>query len=128
MVPFFMRIWCYVLCGVVSVGRVVAILGGGACAQTFAADLSLAGWRARLFELPEFAPRSLGDALETHEIELTGVQSNFRWFSRSGVAKVDVISTDISEVVPGADLVIVAVPAIAHKVFFEKLARSSIIG
>jgi len=116
-----MRIWCYVLCGVVLVGRVVAILGGGACAQTFAADLSLAGWRARLFELPEFAPRSLGDALETHEIELTGVQSNFRWFSRSGVAKVDVISTDISEVVPGADLVIVAVPAIAHKVFFEKL-------
>ena len=38
----------------------VAVLGGGACAQTFAADLTLAGLKVRLYEVPEFAPKSLG--------------------------------------------------------------------
>lgn len=99
----------------------VAVLGGGACAQTFAADLTLAGHKVCLYELPEFAPKSLGEVLETHKIELRGAQSNFKWFRRAGVADVDVITTDASEALRGAGLVLVTVPASGHRPFFEKM-------
>lgn len=99
----------------------IAILGGGATGQTFAADLALAGRKVRLYELPEFAPKSLGDVLKTHEIELTGPQLNFKWIKRVGTAKIDMVTTDISEALRAAGLVIVSIPAIGHKKFFEKM-------
>jgi len=99
----------------------VAILGGGACAQTFAAEFTLSGHNVRLYELPELAIGGLGDVLKTHEIELGGKQLNFKWFRRTGVAKVDVVTTEITEALKGAGLVIVAIPAKGHKVFFEKM-------
>ena len=64
----------------------VAVLGGGACAQAFAAEFTLAGYKVRLYELPELAQGTLGEVLRTHEIELGGAQSNFKWFRRAGVA------------------------------------------
>ena len=79
----------------------VAILGGGACAQTFAAEFTLAGYRVRLYELPELAQATLPEVLRTHEIELGGTQTNFKWFKRTGVARVDVVTTDISEALGG---------------------------
>jgi len=99
----------------------VAILGGGACAQTFAADFALAGYKVRLYELPEFALETLGEVLKTHEIELGGKQHNFKWFRRSGLAKVDVVTTDISEAIKGTGLIIVSVPSNGHKPLFEKM-------
>lgn len=99
----------------------VAILGGGACAQTLAAEFTLAGHEVRLYELPELAAGSLGDVLRTHEIHLEGPQVNFKWFKRVGVAKVGVVTTEISEAMRGAGLVIVAIPAKGHKPFFEKM-------
>jgi len=99
----------------------VAVLGGGAAAQTFAADLTLAGCEVRLYELPEFAPRSLGKVLETHEIELGGLQLNFRWLRRAGVAKIDTVTIDMSEALEGAGLIVVSVPATGHKPFFERM-------
>ena len=99
----------------------VAVLGGGACAQTFAAEFTLAGYKVRLYELPELAQGTLGEVLRTHEIELGGTQANFKWFRRAGVAKVDVVTTKISEALRGAGLVIVAIPAKGHKPFFEKM-------
>jgi opine dehydrogenase len=101
--------------------RPVAVLGGGACAQTFAAELTLEGYKVRLYELPELAPETLGEVLRTHEIELGGKQLNFKWFKRAGVAKVEVVTTEISEALRGAGLVIVAIPSIGHKPFFEKM-------
>ena len=89
----------------------VAVLGGGACAQTFAADFTLAGYKVRLYELPEFAQGTLGEVLRTHEIELGGTQTNFKWFRRAGLAKVDVVTTEVSEALKEAGLVIVAIPA-----------------
>ena len=44
----------------------VSVLGGGACAQTLAADLTLAGHKVRLYELPEFAPKNLGEVLKNY--------------------------------------------------------------
>ncbi len=99
----------------------VAVLGGGACAQTFAADFTLAGYKVRLYELPEFAQGTLGEVLRTHEIELGGTQTNFKWFRRAGLAKVDVVTTEVSEALKEAGLVIVAIPAKGHKPFFEKM-------
>lgn len=101
--------------------RPIAILGGGATGQTFAADLTLAGYKVRLYELPEFAPKSLGEVLENHEIELAGPQLNFKWIKRTGVAKIDVVTTDISEAIKGAGLIIVSIPAVGHKIFFERM-------
>jgi len=103
------------------IDKPIAVLGGGACGQTFAADLTLAGCKVRLYELPEFAPKSLGDVLNTHKIELEGLQRNFKWFRRAGVAHVDVITTDIAEALEGAGLIIAAIPAAGHKRFFEEM-------
>jgi opine dehydrogenase len=98
----------------------VAVLGGGACAQTFGAESALAGHKVRLYELPELASETLGEVLRTHEIELGGKQLNFKWFRRAGVAKVDVVATEISEALRGAGLVLIAIPAKGHKPFLEK--------
>jgi len=99
----------------------VAVLGGGACAQTFAAEFTLAGYKVHLYELPELAQGTLGEVLRTHEIELGGTQANFKWFRRAGVAKVNVVTTEIAEALKEAGLVIVAIPAKGHKPFFEKM-------
>ena len=99
----------------------VAVLGGGACAQSFAAEFTLAGYEVRLYELSELAQGTLGEVLKTHEIELGGAQTNFKWFRRAGIAKVDVITTEIEEALKGAGLVIVAIPAKGHRPFFEKM-------
>jgi len=99
----------------------VAVLGGGACAQTFAAEFTLTGFQVRLYELPELAAETLGEVPKTGEIELGGKQLNFKWFKREGVAKVALVTTEISEALRGAGLVIVAIPAKGHKPFFEKM-------
>jgi len=99
----------------------VAVLGGGACAQTFAADFAFEGYKVHLYELQEFVQESLGEVLKTHEIEVRGSQLNFKWFKRTGVAKVQVVTTEISDALKGAGLVIVAIPSNGHRTFFEKM-------
>ncbi|MFW6147622.1 MAG: NAD/NADP octopine/nopaline dehydrogenase family protein [Thermodesulfobacteriota bacterium] len=99
----------------------VAILGGGAIAQTQAADFALEGYKVRLFEMPDFAPKSLGEVFKSGKIELGGVQSNIKNFTRSGIADIDTVSTDISEALTGAGLIVIAVPGLAHEAFFEKM-------
>ena len=102
-------------------GKPVAVLGGGVCAQAFAAEFAIDGVKVRLYELPEFAAQTLGDVLHTREIEIGGEQRNFKWFRRAGVGRVDVVTTDIAEAMNGAGLVIVAIPAKGHKPFFERM-------
>ncbi len=99
----------------------VAVLGGGNVGQAMAADLALKGYRVHLYELPEFAERSLGDVLETRKIELGGMQLNFRWFRNEGVAEIDVVTTDMEEALNGVELILVSVPAVGHETFFEKM-------
>ena len=67
-------------------------------------------------------PRKLWERFwKTHEIELGGNQYNFKWFRRAGVAKVDVVTTEISKALKGAGLVIVSIPSKGHRSFFEKM-------
>ncbi len=98
----------------------IAIIGGGATGRTQAADCALAGREVRMYELPEFAA-SLGAILTDRTITLEGEQRNLYGFKRSGTAKIDVVSTDMAEVVKGAGLVIVTLPAIGFKTVFERL-------
>ncbi|GFP27971.1 NAD/NADP-dependent octopine/nopaline dehydrogenase family protein, partial [Candidatus Hakubella thermalkaliphila] len=97
----------------------IAVLGGGATALTFAADLTLAGCEIRLYELPQLALQSLGEVLETRQIELSGLQLNFKGIRRNGIAKVDTVTTNISEALSGAGLIILSVPGYAQEAFFE---------
>ena len=99
----------------------VAILGGGAIGQTLAADFALEGFTVRLCDLPEFASQSLGGVMETRKIELGGVQSNLKNFSRKGVAEIALVTRDMAEALQGAGLVIVAVPGVGHELFFEHM-------
>ena len=121
-----------------------AVLGGGNCGQMFAADLSLAGWEAHLYELPEFT-RELEDVIASRKIEIVGNQLNSKGltpsdipsteavttevlgqvlqkaFRRGGIANVDVVTTNIEEALEGVDLINVCVPAVGHKAFFENM-------
>jgi opine dehydrogenase len=106
----------------------IAILGGGACGQTFAADLSLAGCKVHLYELPHFASTSLGKILKTKKIELDGLQRNFKWFRRTGVANIDLVTINMAEALEGAGLILVTVPAIGHKTFFEEMSQHLVDG
>src|SRR5699024_12281207 len=52
-------------------------------------------------------------------IELNGKQRNLYNFKRSGVAKLDMVTTDISEAMAGAGIITVALPAFAHEETFR---------
>ncbi len=99
----------------------VAVLGAGAIGQTQAADFALEGYEVRLYDMPKFASQSLGEVLKTRKIELEGVQSNLKNFSRTGLAQIDVVTTEMPEALKGAGLVIVAVPGFGHEEFFQKM-------
>lgn len=98
----------------------IAILGAGAVGRSVAADCKLAGNHVRLFDLPEFAKESLKDIDKTG-IEIQGFEYNRYNFKRSGIAKFDLVSDDLKEVVAGAQIILVAVPSVGHNAFFEQL-------
>jgi opine dehydrogenase len=85
----------------------IAILGGGAGGLAMAADLTLAGHRVHLYELPEFGSNVA--AIEKHGgIEILGA-------SRTGTAMPARVTTDPAAALAGAELVLVSVPAFAHE-------------
>ena len=120
-----------------------AVLGGGACGQMFAADLSLAGWEVHLYELPEFRSE-FEDVINGKKIEIVGNQLNSKGldlssiadidvattnleevlekqFKRGGTADIDVVTTNIEEALEGVDLINVCVPAVGHEAFFQTM-------
>ena len=92
----------------------IAVLGGGNGALTLAADLTLAGHRVNLFELPEFWD-SLAPVNDTGEIKLTGV-------GRCGTARLETVTSDIHEALADATVVLVSVPAFGAYRMAEVLA------
>ena len=95
----------------------IAVLGGGAVGKTVAADCKLAGREVRLYSR---SPKSLSN-LERTGILLDGIQRNLYNFERSGKAMLDVVSTDMAEVVKGAKLICLSVPALAHEDYIKTL-------
>ncbi len=92
----------------------VAVLGGGNGALTLAADLTLAGHRVNLFELPEFWD-ALTPVRETGRIELAGV-------GRCGTANLEMVTCDIQEALASATIVLVSVPAFGAARMAEAVA------
>ena len=74
----------------------------------------------RLFELPEFYEQNLKNVEKTG-ITLGGIQKNKYGFKRSGKAFFNLLTSDIKEAVKDAKLIIIAIPSVAHDIFFEKL-------
>ncbi len=101
-------------------GKTIAVLGAGAVGKTVAADCVLGGNKVNICDLMPYAEKTLF-ALEKTGIEITGEQTNLFAFHRSGKAFYNMVTTSIEECVKGCGIVIVAVPAMGHKVFFEKL-------
>jgi opine dehydrogenase len=98
----------------------IAVLGGGAVGKTCAADMKLAGREVRLYDIMPFAKTTLAN-LDKTGILLDGVQRNLYCFERSGRAYLDMVSSNMEEVVKGAGLIVVAAPALAHEPFFREL-------
>lgn len=95
----------------------IAVLGGGAVGKTCAADCKLAGREVRLYSRSE---KSLA-YLDKTGILLDGIQRNVYGFERSGRAHLDMYSTNMAEVVKGAKLILLSVPALAHEHYLKTL-------
>lgn len=92
----------------------VTILGGGNTAFAVAANLSLAGYAVTLCEHPSF--RAMVDPILTSkQIELGGV-------AHRETARLHAVTTDFAEALAKNSLVLLIVPAYAHKVFAEACA------
>lgn len=82
----------------------IAVLGAGAGGQACAAGLSLAGYEVNLYNR---GAARLKPILERGGIEITG--------AKEGFAKLNKITTDIKEAIEGVNLILIVVPAFAHK-------------
>jgi len=87
----------------------VAILGAGNGGCAFAGHLALKGFEVGLYEDPEFGVEGIKEA---GGIELTDKLEGFGRLSK--------VSTDIGEVMPSADVVMVVVPAFAQSIMMER--------
>ena len=89
----------------------IAVLGAGNGGYACSADLSLAGCQVNLFELPEFKA-SIEPIVQRGGIEITGA-------AKIGFAKLNKVTTDIEDAIKGVNLILIVVPASAHKTFIE---------
>ena len=92
----------------------VTILGGGNTAFAAAANLTLRGYKVILYEIPGFEA-SLAPVKGTSTIHLKGVAGQ-------GAAVIHRMTTDIEEALRASDLVLLIVPAYAHRPFAEVCA------
>lgn len=97
----------------------IAVLGGGAVGKTVAADCKLVGREVRLYSRSSKSIKNL----DKTGILLDGIQRNLYGFERSGKAYLDMISNDMAEVVKGAGIIIISIPALAHEDYLKKLAE-----
>jgi opine dehydrogenase len=72
-----------------------------------AADMTLAGHEVNLFEFPQFK-ENIEPIKQTGEIRLVGV-------GRTGLAKLNKVTTDISEAINGLEMIVAVMPAFGHK-------------
>src|SRR5262245_32260145 len=92
----------------------LTVLGGGNTAFAVAANLTLAGHRVTLGELPAFAAM-IAPIVENRQITLAGV-------GHAGVARLEHVTTDLAAALTENALVLLIVPAYGHKPFAEACA------
>jgi len=94
--------------------KTIAILGGGNGAHAAAVDMVKRGFTVRIYEEAAFAA-NLDQLFKTKEISYGGVLGE-------GTVKIDMITSDLGAALKGAEYVIVAVPAFAHKAYAQKIS------
>jgi opine dehydrogenase len=87
--------------------KTICIIGAGHGGSAIAGDMTLAGHRCRLFEFPEYAA-NIKPIRQQGGIQVTGI-------ARTGFARVELATTNLTEAVEGADLIMVATVALAHE-------------
>lgn len=92
----------------------LTILGGGNTAFAVAANLTLRGFQTTLCEIPSFSS-TIEAVSKTQTIRLDGV-------AERGLAKIAHITTDVSQALSQNQLVLLIVPAYAHKPFAQACA------
>jgi len=89
-------------------------MGGGHGARTVAADMTLAGHSVTLFEFEKFHD-NVAAIFENNTIEISGK-------AREGIAKLHKTTHDIADALEGAEVIIIIVPALAHRIYAKALA------
>lgn len=94
--------------------RKIAIIGAGNGGFAMAAHLALEGYEINLFELPRFQA-NIASVIEKGGIEISGPM-------KSGFARLNMISTDISETISQCSSIMVVTQANAQEMLAEMLA------
>lgn len=84
----------------------IAILGAGNGGQCSAADLTLAGFKVNLYQLPQFE-KEFEDIARKKEIVIEGV-------GRTGTARLNKATYDIADVLEDVDIILVIMPSFGH--------------
>src|SRR4030042_5722640 len=92
----------------------IAVLGGGNAAHTMAADLTLKGYEVNMCEVPEFKD-SISTTLERQAIELIDAAGE------KHTVKIHMVTTDFSKSLKDVSYIMMAMPAIGSKRFFEAI-------
>jgi len=92
----------------------IAVLGLGNVAHAMAADLTLKGFDVVMCEAPEFRD-SFRTTLEQQAICFIDVWGEER------IVKLHKVTTDFEEAIKGVDYIMMAIPAIGHKRFFDSI-------
>ena len=93
----------------------LTVLGGGNTAFSVAANLTLAGHRVTLCEIPSFA-HMVEPIRDTRRITLDGVAA-------TGEAKIHCVTTDFAEGLAENELALLIIPAYGHRAFAEGCAK-----
>ena len=96
-------------------GQRIAVLGAGNGGYALASDLALSGYKVNLFELERFNALNLKPIKEKGGIERDGM--------RPGLAKIDILTSNIKEALEDVEIVNVTIPAFAHMEFIELMAK-----
>lgn len=93
----------------------VAVLGGGAGARAAAAELALAGWQVRMWDLPGFRA-GLAALQAAPLLQTTGVVT--------GSAQLEAVYSDLDQAVAGAQLILIVTQAQGHAPMAAALAQA----
>ncbi|MEE8414147.1 MAG: NAD/NADP octopine/nopaline dehydrogenase family protein [Dehalococcoidales bacterium] len=95
----------------------VAVCGGGRAGTAIAGDLTFMGCQVNLFQLSQFR-NTIEPIIQQGGVEITGET----WSGKTGLAKLNLVTTDAEEAIKGVDLIMVAAPAFGHKAFFDEFS------
>ena len=93
----------------------ICVLGGGNGAHAMAADLALKGFDVNMCEAPEFKDH-FATTMNRKEIEFVDIWDNKK------IAKLTMATTDFGAAIKDTQYIMMPMPAIGQKPFFERIA------